>query len=386
MNPAKETAACPRVVLLNSEIFPYRIQLFRELANSQAIRLLVLYSAAYSSDRKWRINPALLDFPHRILPGFALRLPKKDYSEKRNIYFNPTLFLELLRFRPDILIGYEYSVPAMTALLYAQLFRRPYILWTDCTPHTERHLTRDQRWARSVIIPRARICIGTNRKSVDNLIAAGAAPENVLEAPQMHEAKHFAAKVAAAVRTSAPPSPRLLYVGGITERKGVDLLLRAFLLVAKRHPDSLLRIVGEGPLQPRLERMATDSGVAGRVEFAGFVNYEEIHTEYARADIFILPTLEDAFGVVVVEALAAGVPVVCSPFAGAADYLQDGETGFIVDPADTPGMAERIGLLLSDPALRKKFSERGKELSLLFDAPLVAKVFLTGIRRVAEYS
>jgi glycosyltransferase involved in cell wall biosynthesis len=84
--------------------------------------------------------------------------------------------------------------------------------------------------------------------------------------------------------------------------------------------------------------------------------------------------------------LAAGVPVICSPFAGAADYIQDGENGFVIDPTDTSALAERIGRLLSDPGLRERFSARGKDLSLLFDASSVAQVFLKGIRMALEGS
>jgi glycosyltransferase involved in cell wall biosynthesis len=384
MNPTRNQPVRPRVAVLNNEIFPYRIQLFRELGGSPLIRLLVLYSAAYGSGRKWKVRPEILDYPNRILPGFSLRLPKKDYSEKRNIYINPTLFLELMRFHPDVVIGYEYSIPAMTALLYAWLFHRPYILWTDCTPHTERHLARGQRWARSFFIPRAKVCIGTNRTSCQQLIVAGAAPHVILEAPQMHEARIFAAKVEAVKSPARSPDLRLLFVGALTERKGVELLLRAFRPVAEDHPGIRLRIVGDGPLRPRLEQVVAEMGLRERVEFAGFVNYEDIHNEYAKADAFVLPTLEDAFGVVVVEALAAGVPVICSPFAGAADYIQDGETGFIINPNDTGVLTERIGRLLSDPALRERFSARGKDLSLLFDASSVAQVFLKGIRMALE--
>jgi glycosyltransferase involved in cell wall biosynthesis len=384
MTPSKPSAHPPRVVILNNEIFPYRVQLFRSLEISSAIRLLVLYSVAYDPDRKWRINMSILNYPHRILPGFPIRLPKRDYSEKRTIYFNPTLFLELVRFHPDVLIGYEYSLPAMTALVYARLFHRPYILWTDCTPHTERHLTRGQHWTRSIIIPRARICIGTNHMACLQLIAAGAESARVLEAPQVHEVRQFAAKAAAAGRKLRTSVPRLLYVGSLTERKGVDLLLKAFMLVSDQHPTARLRIVGDGVLRPQLERIVAHSRINGKVDFAGFVNYEKIHEEYSQADVFILPTLEDAFGVVIVEALSSGVPVVCSPFAGAADYIQDGVNGFIVNPTEIPALAERISRLLSDSTLREEFSAQGRESSLLFDAPSVAEVFLLGIRKALE--
>jgi glycosyltransferase involved in cell wall biosynthesis len=371
----------PRVVILNNEIFPYRIQLFRELNVQGTFDWFVLFSTERSKERQWVVDRSILDFPHRILPGFCIQLPKANYSEKRSIYLNPTLFYELICLRPVAVIGYEFSVPAMTALLYTRLFHKPYIVWTDCTAHTDRNLSRGQRWTRSIIIPRAQAYIGTTHASVQLLAAMGAQPDRVLEAPQMHNAARFGNLVSSAKPAQKPSAPLLLYVGSLSERKGLDLLLDSFFLVAERHPTVRLRLVGDGPLRRKLEEKARRSSAASRIVFAGFVEFESIHREYAQADIFLLPTLEDAFGVVVVEALSGGVPVICSKFAGAADYLVDGENAFVVDPRNTTEMADRIQQLLSDSQLRETFVRRGKELSLLFDAPAVAQVFETAVHQ-----
>jgi glycosyltransferase involved in cell wall biosynthesis len=380
MTPSNGIRTVPRVVILNNEIFPYRVQLFHELQAQGTIDWSVLFSTERSQERQWMIDRSILDFPYRILPGFCIQWPKPNYSEKRFIYFNPTLLFELIRLRPDVVIGYEFSVPALTGLLYTRLFGKRYIVWTDCTTHTDRNLSRGQRWTRAVIIPRARAYIGTTRASLRLLASMGAQPDRVLEAPQMHSAIRFGELVASARPAQKNPAPVLLYTGALSERKGLDFLLDSFFQVADRHPTVRLRLVGDGPLRSRLEEKARRSNAAARIDFMGFVEFDSIHREYAQADIFLLPTLEDAFGVVIVEALSGGVPVICSKYAGAADYLVDGENAFIVDPHDTAMMADRIQQLLSDSNLRTTFARRGKDLALLFDAPAVARIFETAIQ------
>ncbi len=385
MAPSSSVRALPRVVLLNNEIMPYRIPLFRAIHQSGAVELLVLFSTFRSWERKWEIDPATLAFPNRVLPGFSIQLPKTHYHENRTLFFNPTLFFELIRFRPDVIIGYEFSIPAITALVYCRLFRRPYITWSECTAFTDRALSRGQRWTRRIIVPRAQGYLGTSRSACENLIHLGADPKFVLEASQVYDTARFTTKAEAARRSQADSRPPILFVGSLTERKGIDLLLEAFFQVAAAKPDVLLRIVGTGSLRNKLEKKARLAGLSDRVQFAGFVDPASISSEYARAKMFILPSREDTFGVVVIEAMASGVPVICSSFAGVADYLQNGENSFIVDPQDTTLFANRIQRLLEDPALAQEFSARGLLVAQHFEATSVSKVFLDSIRMVIRH-
>jgi glycosyltransferase involved in cell wall biosynthesis len=381
---AIHTPHCPpRAVFLNNEILPYRIPLFTALHNRSDLETIVLFSTARSRERDWRIDPAGLAFPHRVLPGICLRPPKSYMSEKRSIFINPTLFLELVRLHPDIIVAYEFSIPSMTALLYARLTGRLFLVWSECTSVSDRHLTRGQRWTRRIIIPRAQGFFGTSPQACRNLIALGAPPERVIEAPQVHQVKWIARQVAQAPATKDPSKPVILYVGSLIERKGVGLLLEAFSLVSAKHSSARLRILGNGPLRKKLEGQAVRLGVRDRVDFRGFVEPADIPFEYALADLFVLPSLEDTFAVVVVEAMASGVPVVCSPLAGVSSYLRDGEDAFVADPNDIEIFADRIGRLLDDHALRIQFAERGREIADRFEAESVAEVFAGELLKTA---
>jgi glycosyltransferase involved in cell wall biosynthesis len=373
----------PRALFLNNEILPYRIPLFQALHARADLECFVLFSTARSRERNWRIDPALLPFPHRILPGVCLRPPKTYLSEKRSIYINPTLFAELVRLRPDVLIAYEFSVPSMTALLYSRMAGRPLLVWSECTDISDRHLTRGQRWTRSIIIPRAQGFFGTSPQACRNLIALGAPPERVVEAPQVHQVAWIADQAARFGKSNRVSGQLVLFVGSLIERKGIGFLLQAFSRVCADRPSVRLRIVGSGPLRKRLRQQAAQLGLQDRVEFAGFVQPADIPLEYGRADVFVLPSLEDTFAVVVVEAMASGTPVICSPLAGVSAYLKDGRDAFIVDPNDTALLAERIVRLLDEHALRDQFAARGREIAERFEARSVAEVFAGEILKTA---
>jgi glycosyltransferase involved in cell wall biosynthesis len=132
-------------------------------------------------------------------------------------------------------------------------------------------------------------------------------------------------------RPEAAPEPpgddlSLLYVGGLQDIKGVDVLLRALPHLARRGIDVSLRIAGTGPLESKLRGLAADIGVADRVTWLGYVDHADLPAEYDRADAFVYPgRIDEPFGRVLLEALASGTPVVASDV-GSTDYIV-GEAG-----------------------------------------------------------
>jgi spore coat protein SA len=178
---------------------------------------------------------------------------------------------------------------------------------------------------------------------------------------------------------------KLLYVGRLSPEKGLHLLVDAFNELISRRPELELTLVGEEATVPpsMLVRLADDPRIreleafyAGsyaealvqrlspearsRVRFTGAVPYADVHQHYREADVFVLPSLMEAFGMPLAEALAAGLPAVASRTGGIVDIVDDGETGRLVDPGDPDALAAAIDQLLDDPALRAAFSENGR--------------------------
>jgi glycosyltransferase involved in cell wall biosynthesis len=375
----------PLVVVLNNDILPYRIPLFRALAASNEFRFHFLFTTERAWDRAWKVDRDALGFDHTVLPGFSIRLRKPDYGEWRIVYINPTLPLVLARLQPDVVVGYEYSAPAMGALLYARARRAAYVEWTDCTSHVERNLTRGQRWTRRWIIPRSQAYLGTSRAACENLIRQGAPERVVFESPMSHDVSWFEAEIDRARSAMEPRvTKQILYVGHLNERKGVRTLLHAFSIVAREHPEARLSLIGNGGLRAHLGQMAQQLGIGPKVTFDGFVQPRDLPSTYAAAEVFVLPSLEDTFGVVVVEALACGVPVICSKYAGAASHLVDGSSAFVIDPEDVGMLANRIHQLLVDNDLRARFVAEGRRIARSFDAESVAKPFVAAVRTASE--
>ena len=157
----------------------------------------------------------------------------------------------------------------------------------------------------------------------------------------------------------------ILHVGRLVEKKGTALLIRALAQV----PAGRLRIIGEGPLRPRLERLAGELGLSERVRFLGHLPVEAVADEMRRAALLAAPSLTardgDAEGLpnVVVEAAAAGLPVVGSDHEGIPEAVIDGESGFIVSEGDAGPLAMRIRTLLGDAALRQRMGAAGRRLA-----------------------
>jgi glycosyltransferase involved in cell wall biosynthesis len=156
----------------------------------------------------------------------------------------------------------------------------------------------------------------------------------------------------------------VLFVGRLVERKGIANLLRA--AAGSRLPYRVA-LVGFGPEEARLRSLAAALGLADRVEFAGRVSDAELSRRYAEADVFVLPATIDArgdtegLGVVLLEALAHGLPVVATRRGGIPDIVIDGETGLLVEDGDAAALARAIERLLADPALARRLAERGAD-------------------------
>ena len=171
--------------------------------------------------------------------------------------------------------------------------------------------------------------------------------------------------------------PVILCVSRLTPRKGQDRLIDALPALGRRFGARLL-LVGGGPLEKRLRRRAGERGVEGEVVFAGKVPDEFLPAYYAAADIFAMPVRsrwlgleEEGFGVVFVEAAAAGLPMVVGRSGGAEEAVEDGVTGCLVDGSSVEGVRLALGRLLEDEALRKKMGAAAGERAARLHGPLV---------------
>ncbi|MDK2781480.1 MAG: hypothetical protein PWR13_508 [Archaeoglobi archaeon] len=152
----------------------------------------------------------------------------------------------------------------------------------------------------------------------------------------------------------------VLYVGRMSYRKGAHVLLNAFSSIQ----DATLVMVGTGEMLPFLRAQAKMLGIEKRVIFTGYVDEERLSEIYRMADIFVLPSItSEAFGVVLLEAMASGVPVIASDTGGIREILAESGAGLLVTPENELELRKAIKKLLKSPNLRERYAERGRELA-----------------------
>jgi len=153
----------------------------------------------------------------------------------------------------------------------------------------------------------------------------------------------------------------ILFVSRLEKRKGLNYLLQAFKQVKEEIPDSRLIVVGPGTrLRRRYERYVAKSGLKD-VVFVGLVSYDELPRYYQTADVFCAPAIgSESFGIILLEAMAMGKPIVASNIEGYASVISHGVDGLLVPPADKDKLAQALISLLNDEALRQEMGAKGR--------------------------
>jgi glycosyltransferase involved in cell wall biosynthesis len=333
-----------RLALLTEIPAPYRIPLFNALAERVELRVLFLAErdprrAFYELHRdEWR-------FDHRVLAGPQLR------RGGRWIVFNRRVLRELRRFHPDAVAVGGWNQPAFwLALAYCRLRRIPLLVWIESTARDARSEARPLALARGAMVRGAAGAYVPGSASAEYARSLGV--KLVETAPNAIDASVFAQ---AAVDRSGRDTCTFLYVGRLDPEKGLDTLFEAF-----REVPGELVLVGSGGDEPRLRRLAGE-----RVRFEGAKDRDEVVGYYRDADVFVLPSRSEPWGMVLNEAAAAGLPLVATEESGASHDLVDGN-GYRIAAGDVVALRDAMSSLAADPELRSRMGARSRELAKHF--------------------
>jgi glycosyltransferase involved in cell wall biosynthesis len=180
----------------------------------------------------------------------------------------------------------------------------------------------------------------------------------------------------------------VLCVGRLVPRKGQAILLEALALLQGK-VDVRLTLAGSGPAEESLRQAADRLGVAGAVTFAGPVSQDDLPALLAKHDVFCLPSFAEGLPVVLMEAMAVGLPVVSTPIAGVPELVTDGSTGLLVPPGRADALAEALSALATDDGLVQKLAAAGRQVvEEGFDSAVCAARLATefgGRPRAAEF-
>lgn len=149
-------------------------------------------------------------------------------------------------------------------------------------------------------------------------------------------------------------------VAVLREGKGIEILLRAMRQIVQDEPRSVLWIIGDGERRATLQELAVQLGLAGRVRWFGY--RRDVERILSGADLFVQPTLMDAFPTAVLEAMAAGKAVIASAVGGVPEIIGDGESGILVEPGDAEAIVRAVRRLLHSPQERERLAEAGRRV------------------------
>jgi glycosyltransferase involved in cell wall biosynthesis len=158
--------------------------------------------------------------------------------------------------------------------------------------------------------------------------------------------------------------PHVVFSGRLVPEKGVDVLLKAFAIVAQDLPEVRLTIAGDGPERRRLGELTEKLGMTTKVTFLGHITRRDMETRFAQAWMQVVPSRwAEPFGLVALEGMMRGTAVIASSMGGLTEIIKQGETGFLVPPNDIGALALRMKELLSDRAKAEEMGKSGRDLA-----------------------
>lgn len=335
-----------RVALLTNFVAPYRVPLFRAMRD-QLGTLRIFASTRMEGNRQWTVDWTDLDVVVQRTITLRRAWKHQRFTDSYELHVPYDTIPQLSRYQPDVIITGEFGLRTLQAIAYAKTKRIPVIVWATLTEHLERSRNTARQMLRRGIVRAVDRLIVNGESGASYVRHIGADPQRIVTISQTADLSEF---ISLPLDRDPAISRRLLCVGMVSQLKGSDLLLQALEAWAHDHPDRQLSVifVGEGPLRPQLQQKALPANVT--VEWAGVVPYDALPAWYARAGMLVFPTQGDEWGLVVNEALAAGLPVIGSEYSQAVtELVKDGENGWRFRPDDPQAIATALERALATP-------------------------------------
>ncbi len=370
MRRNRQSPAVPRVVRVTNLIPPYRLPVWQDLDRRDEARFEIWLMASEEKNRNWTLPPKeALDY--RVFRDWGIDLSHRDMFIA---HFNPGILRRLSRERPDLVILSGYESP--TCMLAAPILRRlnvPFLFSIeDADLGNAEHWTisyRALRLFQKKAVSTSSGVLVPGRAARDHVIGLGVPSDRIYLAPNSVDTDRFKPAPSQQRREELrsvlglPEGTLCLYVGGLTERKGLRVLLQAFRRSLSVPSDAHLVIVGDGLLKDVLSRhIDSDSVLKEHVRLVGYCSEELLPIYYSACDLFVFPTRSDIWGLVLNEAMSSGLPVISSDRAGAAlDLVDHGVTGYLVKSGDTRAYEGALVRLLGDSSLRQRMGSHARQ-------------------------
>lgn len=348
-----------RVLYANPVFSDYRLPFYKELNRLFDGNFYVMYSPLrYQMEGLIRVLPKIRnmlgDFAYEY-SGEKVYKVKKPFNKDFDAYYRfPIMrgfFHSLAKYKPDVIITEGFFQWTPMVILYAMLHNVKVYIGYERTAHTERFAPFFKIWQRKLTDKFVTGYFANGTETKQYLMSLGIKEEKIHIGGMNADSEGLRKGVASMAESQKflmreilglkQDGLTFLYSGQFIERKGISYMLKVWEYHSKLYPKDSMILIGGGE---KFEEYKKQFGHLNGLKFIGKVPYDEVYVYYGISDVFIIPTLEDNWCLVVPEAMSVGMPIACSKYnGGACDLIRDGENGIVFDPLDSESMKSAIG-------------------------------------------
>ncbi|MCU0838572.1 MAG: glycosyltransferase family 4 protein [Rhodospirillales bacterium] len=353
-----------RITYVGRSFLDYRVPVFRALSERVNGEFSLIYCADYVPEPVQAKAHAALGAGAIGLRGEVRLWYDADAAARLantsvRLVYQPGLLRSIRATRPDVLVADGFFQWTTFALACRLRYGTPLVVCYERTAHTERHAQWYRRAYRKLVLPLVDAMSCNGQLCVDYTVALGVPRQRITTGHMVADTDGLASAAAAvtagerrAIRAGwDDPDVAFIAVGSLSVRKGLWQLLDGWAEFVRARPGNCrLILIGDGPEEGRLKARVASGGLDG-VLFHGRADYEQIARYYAAADAMIMPTLEDNWSLVVPEAMACGLPILCSRYNGChPELVHDGVNGRVFDPLSPVDVARSLTWLVDNRA------------------------------------
>lgn len=353
-----------RVGLFDNMLPPYRIPLYNRLVEALGWDLTVFLGMVREKDRDWEVSLAGHKFRVNVLKGlhWMVRTPLSK-THVYHIHFNPGIVRELKKTDLDLLVLSGYGSLSSQLAARAAIRRKiPVLLWVrsfniEGSVRSGFFRRFVEGWQRRCI-RNASAYVVPGERSRSFLQGFGVDSDRIRLVGNPVDDDLYRRDGDSAPLPFSGEKTVVLFVGRLIPNKGVEALLRAFQAI--RSKEITLVIIGDGPLQ---KMVVDEQGKDGRIEYRRVVPHRELPRYYHAADLLVLPSSYEPWGLVINEAMNAGLPIITTSNVGAAgEIVREGCNGYVIAPDDPDAIYEKIMELHRDPEKRRRMGQESRNI------------------------
>ena len=349
-----------KVVLVTNIPNQYRIPLFNELhqqLKKSGRELHVVFGAMGYQKRKSIIDLSECDFRYEVLQEGLLQ----KVENKTGFLFYGGLLSVLRKLKAERVIVAGYSLATIKIWCRSFFSKTDYFIWSGSIKREGEQISFLRSFQRKLLIRRAKGFIAYGLLAKKNFEVLGAEAFKVVAVGNTVDTNFFE-KETDRIRKTIPLSKKkhITYIGYLTPRKNVQVLIHTIKELSKLRNDFVLDVIGDGESREELEELVLLNNLKENILFHGFQQKKELPNFLALSNCFLFQTNFDIWGLVLNEAMAAGIPCLSSVNAGATeDLIEEGVTGFKVNFAESKRVAEKINWILNNPSEMTELGRKG---------------------------